>query len=108
MSPRQYAQQQVQVLEKTKCFKCLVDLDPKYDTYLSLHVRGGYGSKQLGDSVEADADVCEACLVEWLDTFKLKPYDNTFWDIEDDSWGKENTNGNPILQEADGASRCFP
>lgn len=108
MSPRQYIEQTQQILRRTKCFKCLADIDVPCNTYLSLNVQGGYGSKHLGDSVLATADVCEACLVEWLDTFKLKPYDNRFWDYENDSWGKEKTDGNPILQEADGTSRCFP
>lgn len=61
-------------LDKLVCNKCgEVINDPHlYGNYFAALYQGGYGSK-LGDMTQYSFDICEQCLIEWIENFKYAP-----------------------------------
>lgn len=66
-----------QHLSKVICNKCNeVFFEPKKNMNyegLFVSVDFGYESSYFGDTVAIEFDVCEKCLKEFVDTFKVKP-----------------------------------
>ena len=72
------AQTVIEVTDDILCNACGMSCRAGPDNYsfeglIGVVVTGGFYSKALGDMNKYSFDVCEKCLVEWLDTFKIDP-----------------------------------
>jgi len=64
----------VNKLEDAICNRCGYTCMKAGEYYgLSAEVSGGYESTHLGDMISYKFDLCEKCLSELFDTFKIKP-----------------------------------
>ncbi len=71
---RTYGRKQVytSTVESITCNKCgmIADTTWGFDG-LYGDVVGGFGSKHLGDNVNYVFDICEGCLVEYMNSFTI-------------------------------------
>jgi len=69
----------VTVVEDIICNKCGCSLkdscNMNYEGLIEVSFCGGYASK-IGDCIECKFSLCEICLIELFNTFKIKPYTN--------------------------------
>jgi len=76
--------QPVRVIDSIVCNRCEASLHNgmNYAGLIGAHIRGGYGSK-IGDDFEYRFDLCETCLKELFDSFKIPALQG----VDDDNSG---------------------
>ncbi len=69
-----------EVVDKITCNKCGMDADIEWG-FDGIHgdVQGGYGSKHLGDGNRYVFDVCEECLVAFMNGFAIPAENEDLW-----------------------------
>lgn len=69
-----------QVVERVVCDRCALEISEeqfRFGNWYSGAYPGGYGSNPLSDGTLYEWDMCEKCLAEMFDSFKIAPKTET-------------------------------
>lgn len=59
-----------------KCGKSFYEKNGEPEGLIDLRFTGGYYSQYFGDMTSIKFDICEKCLYEWVEAFKISAYED--------------------------------
>lgn len=62
---------EVNVVDTITCNGCAKSISPLYDDLLQFDYTFGYNSEKFGDMIKCQFDLCEECIYNLVETFKI-------------------------------------